>query len=145
MAEKVDQNVKIGRPSKYDPKYCEEIVEFFSGPAYVALPSKKGIQLFGNDLPLLTSFAAHIGVHRDTLHEWAEKFPDFSDALKRAKDLQEQMLVTNGLKGLYNPSFAIFTAKNILGWRDRSKDDVQDKEIATFADLIRSIAVQDKK
>lgn len=139
MADPGNQNTKIGRPSKYDPKYCEEIVEFFSGPAYVALPSKNGIQLFGNDLPLLSSFAARIGVHRDTLHEWAEKFPDFSDALKRAKDLQEQMLVTNGLKGLYNPSFAVFAAKNILGWRDRPKEEVFNETTETFADLVKSI------
>jgi len=46
------------------------------------------------------------------------KYPDFSDAYKRAKELQKQILITNGLLGLYAPAFTIFTMKNICGWRD---------------------------
>tara|TARA_B100000315_G_scaffold260662_1_gene323805 strand:- start:2297 stop:2674 length:378 start_codon:yes stop_codon:yes gene_type:complete len=72
-------------------------------------------------------FAWLIGVDRDTLKEWANKrdedgdlvYPEFSAAYKRVTDAQERILITNGLKGGYQANFAIFTAKNVLGWRDR--------------------------
>ena len=31
--------------------------------------------------------AAHIGISRDTLYSWKRKYPDFSDALKRGKEV----------------------------------------------------------
>ena len=49
------------------------------------------------------------------------KYPDFFNAYKRAKDHQERILVQNGLLGLYQGNFAIFTAKNVLGWRDKQE------------------------
>lgn len=31
--------------------------------------------------------ASNIGIHRDTLYTWKKKYPDFSDALKRGKEV----------------------------------------------------------
>jgi len=56
-----------GRPSKYDPSYCEAIVEHLGEGASIA------------------SFAAEIGVARSTINQWAEDYPEFSEALKVAK------------------------------------------------------------
>ena len=82
-----------------------------------------------------------IGVHRDTLHSWAtEKNPDqthknprFSDAYKKAKDLQEANLVEGTISGAYNSTFAIFTAKNVLGWRDKTEHEMTGKDGAPLA------------
>jgi len=43
-------------------------------------------------------------------------------------------LVTNGLKNLYSSAFAIFTAKNILSWRDKTETDItsQGKQVVGF-------------
>ena len=35
--------------------------------------------------PTLAEFAVNIGVHRDTLHQWAKRLSGFSDAYQRAK------------------------------------------------------------
>ena len=119
---------EVGRPSKYDPKFCEEIVTFFNQEPYEQLTRtitrKDGSVVeeevrVATPLPTLADYATKIGVHRDSIHEWSKNYPEFSDAIKRAKDCQERILVTNGLMGLYNPSFAIFTAKNVIGWKDR--------------------------
>jgi hypothetical protein len=59
--------VTAGRPTKYDPAYCEQVVEHMATGAS------------------LTSFAAEIDVARDTLSEWANVHPEFSAAVKRAK------------------------------------------------------------
>ncbi|WP_345820483.1 hypothetical protein ABC766_00280 [Methylobacterium fujisawaense] len=58
---------KRGRPSKYDPAYCEQIVDFCS----------EGYSI--------TAFAGSIRVARDTISEWATVHPEFSAAVKSAK------------------------------------------------------------
>lgn len=118
----------VGRPTKYNPKYCQEIIEFFNVEPYREVVSERIISQDGkekeikktvaNDLPLLSAFAHSIGVNQDSLHEWARVHPDFSEALKKAKEKQEDILVTNGLKNNYAQPFTIFAMKNICGWRD---------------------------
>lgn len=56
-----------GRPSKYDPAYCDQVIECLEQGAS------------------LTSFAAAIGVARSTINEWMKAHPEFSDACARAK------------------------------------------------------------
>lgn len=56
-----------GRPSKYDPAYCELVVEHLKDGAS------------------LTSFAAEIDVARSTINEWMAEHPEFSEACARAK------------------------------------------------------------
>lgn len=63
-----------GRPSKYDPKYCEEVVKVMG----------KGLSL--------TAFAGHIGACRDTINEWRSVYPEFSDACKRGQAKRTQYL-----------------------------------------------------
>ena len=108
-----------GRPSKYKPEFPEMLLEYFGKAPY----TKEGQDLVANDFPSLAGFAIKLGVHRDTLHEWSTIHPEFSDAYKRAKDFQENFVIVNGNKGLINPAFGIFTAKNVLGWRDKQKDE----------------------
>ena len=57
----------VGRPSKYDPRYCEEMVAFCA------------------DGFSLTGYAGFIGVDRDTLTAWADAYPEFSLACRKAK------------------------------------------------------------
>lgn len=136
---------KVGRPTKYDPKYCAEIVKFFSREPYrekeIQHTNSKGDEWteykeVANDLPFFSAFARKIKVNGDTLVEWASTFPEFSAAYKEAKELQKEFLVENGLKNLYAQPFAIFTAKNILGWRDLHDIDLGKGSV----DAIKSIA-----
>lgn len=139
--EVIDANPpKIGAPTKYDPKFAHEIIEFFSCKYYREVielttykdgTTKENSKLVANDLPTFEAFASKIDVHRETLINWTEAadengtllHPEFFDAYKRAKDLQKAMLIANGLMGNYNPAFAIFTAKNITDMRDKQELD----------------------
>jgi hypothetical protein len=56
-----------GRPTKYDPAYCDQIIEHMKDGASI------------------TSFAAEIDVARSTINEWIAAHPDFSEACARAK------------------------------------------------------------
>lgn len=56
-----------GRPSKYDPAYCDQIILHMADGSSAA------------------SFAAEIGVSRATINVWADAHPEFLEALGIAK------------------------------------------------------------
>lgn len=61
-----------GQPTKYEPRFCEMLLKHAAeGGAF-------------------ETFAAEIGVHFDTLYNWAKLFPEFSEAreIARAKCLR---------------------------------------------------------
>lgn len=121
-----------GRPTLYKPEYCDEIVKFFDVEAFTRETYKDGngaerTRIVPCTFPTLARFASKIDVDRDTLKEWANKtdsegnlvHPEFSAAYKKAKDLQEAILIEGGIAGAYETPFAIFTAKNVIGWNDK--------------------------
>lgn len=95
-----------GRPSKYDPAYCEEVIAD------------------GNIGYSLTAFAGKIGVDRDTITEWAKVHPEFSLAVKAHKAARTRFLETGLLNGDAtgpNVTSRIFALKNAAPeeWRDK--------------------------
>jgi hypothetical protein len=121
--------MQCGSSSKYKKQYCEQIIEFFSREPYKEVEvkhygkdgrvCKTEMKRVANDLPYLSEFARHLGVSVRTLERWAKVHPEFSGAYQRAKELQKEFLITNGLLGLYNPTFAIFASKNLTDMRDQ--------------------------
>lgn len=116
--------MKKGRPTKYKPEYIDQLIEYFdieSGYEKEVENSKGQMQSLWipNNFPTFAGFACQIGVHRETLRNWCEEHQEFFAAYKKAEEHQERLLVENGLRGSYNPAFAIFTAKNVIGWRDK--------------------------
>ena len=117
---------KVGRPSKYDPSFCDLVIEL------------------GAQGKSKTQIAANLGIDRDTLTEWAKLHPEFSGAVKRAKQLAQawwedagQMNMTR--KGFNQVAF-IFQMKN------RFPDDYKDKhefsgdpERPIFTKIVRTI------
>lgn len=98
--------------------------------------------------PTLQRFAFNIWVLVETLNNWADakysidypwidddgnplawtrKHPEFFDSLRIAKQIQEAILVENGLNGNYSSQFAVFIAKNNFGYSDKTELDVSDK------------------
>jgi hypothetical protein len=98
----------VGRPSLYDLAYCDEIVTH----------CKDGASL--------TSFAASIGVCRDTITHWAKAHPEFFLAVRRAKAAAcawwETQARTITEKGGGNATLCIFGMKNM------GADDWVDKQ-----------------
>ncbi len=111
----------MARPTKYKLEYCEEIIGYFSAKPFDEVDTPYGPKKVANPMPTFHGFAQFIGVNEDTVVEWSKKFPEFSAAYKKAKALQKWFLIENGLNGVYNPAFAIFTAKNITDMRDKQE------------------------
>ena len=99
----------VGRPSKYKPTYCNEVITHCSEGAS------------------LTSFAAEIGVARSTINEWIEHYPEFSEAVKKAKAKcaawWEKVNRANALEGKGNATSCIFGLKNMApdDWADKQQ------------------------
>lgn len=102
-----------GRPSKYDPSYCQRIIDFFDRPLFKEKSfGSKAPEL--NELPTLEYFAAkELGVTKQTLHNWAAEHPEFLAALNRAKELQTYMLVQGGVSRAYDPTFTKFLLNSV--------------------------------
>lgn len=102
-----------GRPTLYKPEYCQSLIDFMA-------------QGFSFKL-----FAGEIDVNEDTLFEWANRYPDFSDSKKKAfikcQKFWEQKALDhlvnfsskeNGSESL-NTALWIFNMKNRFKWTDR--------------------------
>lgn len=136
-----------GQPTKYKPEYCQQLIDYFSieplkivaeqkivGPEGGKYVSRRLPQRF----PWFEGFARKIGVHRNTLKNWCNEHPEFAEAYDTAKDLQREFIVDVALSGAAPPSFAIFTMKNVCGWRDerdlklrkaKEEGDIDDDEL----------------
>lgn len=121
-----EEKPSVGRPSGYKPEYCQRLLDFFSLEVFFekekTIPTKDGPIVITTDeaseIPMFQDFCKEVGVHRDTLHEWRDKHPEFSDAYKKAKDLQEMIIAKNAIKGRYDKTFSIFMLKCNHGWND---------------------------
>lgn len=112
---------------EYRPEFCARLLAFFDVPPFKVTEVQKkdgSITLLetASELPTFAAFARSLGVTQSTLMAWEEKHADFAEAAKKARDLQGDILIQNSLRGNYSASFAVFTAKNILGWSD-GKDE----------------------
>ncbi len=107
----------------YRPEYCDELLRFFDGSAFTVTEVQKrdgSISLLETaaELPTFAAFAKKIGVTCEELHAWEKQYPAFAYACEQARDRQGNILVQNSLRGNYASSFAVFMAKNLLGWKD---------------------------
>lgn len=107
----------------YRPEFAQRLLAFFDVPPFKVTEVQKkdgSIALVetASELPTFAAFARSLGVTQAQLMKWEEKYADFAQAARKARDLQGDILIQNSLRGNYSSSFAVFTAKNILGWTD---------------------------
>jgi hypothetical protein len=103
-----------GRPSKYEPRYCDEVIEHMT------------------DGGTLTSFAAKIRVSRTTITTWQETHPAFHEAASIGKACctawYEERLrrAADGQGGTGATPAAIFALKNLSpeDWQDRQQHEI---------------------
>lgn len=76
-----------GRPSTYDPAFCDEVIE-------LGKQGKSPVQI-----------AVALGVPRTTMLSWAEQHEEFSTALTRAKEHEQDWWENAGQTGMVAPGF----------------------------------------
>jgi hypothetical protein len=138
MGEDNESKKPVGRPLLYDPKLCQEMIDFCA----------QGYSI--------EAFAGKIGVNKVTVYDWINKYPEFSNAKNTAQEkcrLFWETLGTHGAAGKlpgFNASAYIFNMKNRFGWRDNIHhsgsieiDTTKDKmkEVLASPDLQDAIAL----
>lgn len=100
-----------GRPSKYDPKFCDMVVEW------------------GREGKSRTWMAAQLLVIRETFDNWAKDHPEFFDALTLAKQLEQLWWEDKGQDCISNSGFQSsvwsrsMAARFPVEWRNKSEVD----------------------
>lgn len=97
-----------GRPSKYDPAYCDQIIEHMA----------QGWSA--------TSFAAEVRVSRSTLNKWGEEHPEFLQALQVAKAACASWWEKQGRKMAENGGAPGQSTMVTFGLKNMGKDDWAD-------------------
>ena len=151
------KRAKAGQPTKYKPVFCRKIIEVFSAEPYedvklehfdVKTDKVKWVdkKRMPRKLPTLVGFAKSIKVNYRTVYAWQDENcgsyqEEFSQVLMRAKELQKDFLIQNGLQGLYNPIFSKFVATIITDMKDKQEFDIG--AAASFANLLKLIPSDD--
>ena len=98
-----------GRPTKYQPEYCQETIDY--------LAQGKSV----------TQLSARIGVSKSTIYLWAEQNSEFSDALRAGQELSEaywegELVDMMRDRDVNAPLVKLYFA-NRFGWSDRQAHD----------------------
>lgn len=72
----------------------------------------------------IEAWARRHNISDDTLRRYCDENEEFCMAYKRAKQIQKEVLIKGAMKGWFNPTFSIFTAKNITDMRDKVETDI---------------------
>lgn len=106
----------IGRPIKYNPsEMCPRIIELM----------KEGAAL--------CEVAADIGINKNTISAWCQKYPEFSRTIEEGKALSEAWWYRTGRENMHSDSFIavlwFYNMKNRFGWRDKTDVTSDNKAI----------------
>ena len=77
----------VGRPTDYKPEFCDEVVQF------------------GKQGKSITQIACLLDVGKATVYRWEEQFPEFRDALIRAREFAQMWWEDQGQLGLTADKF----------------------------------------
>lgn len=112
-----------GRPSKYDPAYCDKVIAL------------------GKEGKSLTQIAVALDVPKSTVISWSNQHLEFSTALTRAKECEQAWWEDKGMLGLTADKFnsAVWSKSMSARFRD---DYTERREVAGVPD--QPIQVEDK-
>lgn len=112
--------MSAGRPTEYKPEYCEQ-AEVYLMECEDTLTERGKLQV---KLPTTDGFARFLGVARSSLYLWEKSHPEFSDALDKIRNEQQERLLNMGLSGDYNPTIAKLVLSSNHGMREKTETDV---------------------
>ena len=128
---------KCGRPTDYKEEYILKVDEYLEQntdeEVQVVKQSSEKYEMFDNKLkvklPTIEGFARYIGVNKTTLYEWEQVQPEFSNALDKIRQEQQERLINSGLSGDYNSTIAKLILSSNHGMREKSDMTTDGKAI----------------
>lgn len=98
-----------GRPSKYDPKFCDKVIEL----------GKQGASK--------AEMALELNIAYSTFDLWEHNKPEFSEAVKQARRLSQGWWEREGRKATFGASPGFNATSFIFNMKNRFSDDWRDK------------------
>lgn len=137
-----------GRPSEYSQVIVDKAQYYLDSCVdeevqQVIGMSAKGTELYkpklNVNLPTIEGLALFLGVHRDTLYEWAKIHPELSDTLQHIKTEQAKQLINKGLSGDYNSTIAKLILSVNHGMAEKTETDITSggKALPTIIQIIK--------
>ena len=124
----------MARPTKYS----QEIVD--KARAYIT-----DYEMYGDMIPSIEGMAEVLGLHRDTLYDWArQESKEFSDILGRCMQVQQKTLVNKGLNNTFNSAIT----KLVLGkhgFHDKMDQDLTSSDKSMQPNVIELVAKVNEK
>jgi hypothetical protein len=132
----------VGRPTSYEPRFAWMLLEYFEQHDPYREYEKKDregnvidVTRVPNKPPNMARFAAMIGCHRHTLHEWATtknpdgtlKYPEFSASYEAALSYQEAIFLEGGLVGAFPSNITAFALVNLSGYKAKIEEPEEDE------------------
>jgi len=119
----------MARPTKWNKELEEKAIAYINDYA-----------MYGDMIPSIEGMAMHLGVHRDTLYDWAkQKDKGFSDILKLTIQNQERTLINNGLNNTFNSAIT----KLVLGkhgYHDKMEQDITSSDESMKPTVIQLVS-----
>ena len=106
---KAFQKAKEGRPSKYDPRFCDIVIKV------------------GQRGGSMVAMAEACDALRANLYDWAEQHPEFSSALSRAKQAEQVFWENIGVHGLHADRFNAVVWKTSM--QARFREDYTERRV----------------
>lgn len=97
-----------GRPTKYRPEYCQTVVEA------------------GEQGKTLAEMAEACDVHRDTVRDWMDEYPEFSHAVKRGLQKAQAWWEEKGKVATFGGYEGFNATSYIFQMKNRFKEDWAD-------------------
>lgn len=97
-----------GRPTKYDPAMCEQVITL------------------GGEGKTLAGMADALDVSRDTLNEWRRVHPEFSAAIRRALEKAQAWWEEEGRKATFGRVEGFNATSYIFQMKNRFRDEWND-------------------
>lgn len=91
-----------GRPTEYTEEMVTKAKAYLASCVDVQVDEKT----LKVKLPTIEWLAIELGIHKDTVYDWKEKYPEFSDVIATVMHKQAEWLINNGLSWAYNPTIA---------------------------------------
>ncbi len=113
------------RKGKYTADMPERLIKYFSKPQkdkrLRTLRNGQVLEINMPRVPTLIGFIDKQKISLQTLYNWRDKYPAFSDAMEEAIERQKTMYAELGLSGINDPSMSKYVLESIESSQERAR------------------------
>ncbi len=113
----------VGRPTDYYPELCEKVIPLL----------KKGASI--------KEIGWALDVGYSTIYDWMNKYPEFSESIKKGRELSEGWWERQGRINLKKKDFGstlwFMNMRNRFGWNNNQ--DLDDNKVTKHEDALKEL------